>query len=169
MSFSIKHIISILIFLVLQIIWFNHILLFGKYAPIIYIFPLLLLPIQKNESFSIFLAFLMGLFIDISLNTGGVFAATALFVVYFRKVYFLFVKNQSQDIENINPSRLSFAIKFFYYATFIFISQFLIYFLESFNLTLVFHKLPVLLVNSLITLFIFFFIDIVFINSKEAN
>jgi len=169
MNFSLKHIIYILIFLLLQIVWFNQILLFGKYAPVIFIFPLLLLPIQKNESTSIFLAFLMGLFIDISLNTGGVFAATALFVVYFRKIYFIFVKNQSQDIENINPSQLSFTIKFFYYATFILLSQFSIYFLESFNLTLVFYKLPVLLINSLITLFIFFFIDIIFINSKETN
>ncbi len=168
MNISLKHIISILLFLALQIVWFNHILLFGKFSPIIFIFPLLLLPIQKQETLSIFLAFLMGLFIDISLNTGGVFAATALFVVYFRKVYFLFVKNQSQDIDNIIPSQLSFSIKFFYYLIFIFFSQLIIYLLESFNLTLVINKLPILLINSLITLFIFLFIDIIFINSKEA-
>lgn len=168
MSLNAKHIITILIFLLLQIVWFNHMLLFGKFLPLIYIYPILLLPIQKHEAFSILIAFFMGLFIDISLNTGGVFAATALFVVYFRKIYFLFIKNQSQDIENISPSELTFIVKFFYYLVFIVFSQIIIYFLESFNIGLVFEKAPILLGNTLITLFIFLFIDIVFLNSKEA-
>jgi rod shape-determining protein MreD len=167
MKLSIKNIVFVLFFLLLQIIWFNHILLFGKFSPSIFILPLLLLPIQKNETASILIAFIIGLFIDISLNTGGVFAATSLIVVYFRKIYFLFIKNQSQDIENIDPSKLSISIKFFYYLVFIFISQMLIYSLESFNISLIVNKMPIIIGNTLTTLFFFLFIDIVFINSKE--
>ncbi len=167
MKLSIKNIIFVLLFLLLQIIWFNHILLFGKFSPTIFILPLLLLPIQKSETTSMLIAFFTGLFIDISLNTGGVFAASSVIVVYFRKIYFLFIKNQSQDIENIEVSKLSFSIKFFYYLVFIFISQILIYAFESFSILLIITKLSIILGNSLITLFFFIFIDIIFINSKE--
>ena len=167
MKLSIKNILFVFFFLLLQVIWFNHILLFGKFSPLVYILPLLLLPIQKNETTSILIAFFVGLFMDISLGTGGVFVATSLIVVYFRKIYFIFIKNQSQDLENIEPSKLTISIKFFYYLVFIFISQMLIYSLESFNISLIVNKMPIIIGNTITTLFFFLFIDIVFINSKE--
>ncbi len=159
-----KYIIILLLFLILQVIWFNHMQLFGTYTPMVFIYPLLILPIQKNESSYLVLAFLFGISIDLISNTGGLFAATALFVVYTRKIYFLISKNKSQDFENISIQNLNLLQKSIYYFTFILISQILLYLLESFNISLVLSKIGFILVNSFISLFFFIFIDLLFFN-----
>jgi len=167
MNLSLRNILLLLLFFILQIIWFNHIQLFGKYTPVIYIFPLLLMPIQKDETFYLLLAFVLGLSIDLLTNTGGVFAATAVLVVYLRKIFFIISKNQSQDLNNIKVANLSLGQKIIYYFFFIFISQIFMYFLESFNLQLVLSKFSYILINSLITLLFFLFIDLLFFNPQR--
>lgn len=159
-----KYIIILLLFLILQVIWFNHMQLFGTYTPMVFVYPILILPIQKNESLYLVLAFLFGISIDLISNTGGLFAATALFVVYTRKIYFLISKNKSQDFENISIQNLNLLQKSIYYFTFILISQILLYLLESFNISLVLSKTGFILVNSFISLFFFIFIDLLFFN-----
>ena len=159
-----KYIIILLLFLILQVIWFNHMHLFGTYTPMVFVYPILILPIQKNESLYLVLAFLFGISIDLISNTGGLFAATALFVVYTRKIYFLISKNKSQDFENISIQNLNLLQKSIYYFTFILISQILLYLLESFNISLVLSKTGFILVNSFISLFFFIFIDLLFFN-----
>jgi len=167
MNLNIKHSILIFIFFVLQVIWFNHILLFGKYAPVIYIYPILLLPLDKNDSVNLLLAFIFGISLDLVNNTGGVFAATAVWVVYFRKIYFLMIKNPSQDLEKIQVEKLSIAEKLIYYFIFIFMAQIIIYFLDAFNLKLVGQKISLIAINSLISLFFFILIDSLFINRSK--
>ena len=166
MQINLKNIIIIIFFLLLQVIWFNHILVFGNYSPIIFIFPILLFPIHKQESLSIIISFLMGLSIDIFVNTGGVFAATALIVVFFRKLFFLFTKSQSQDIKNLSPELLNLPIKTVYYFSFILMSQFLIFSLESFNLSFVLRKIPIILGNTALRLVFFLFIDLIFLRNN---
>ena len=167
MNINLKNILLLVLFFVLQIIWFNHMQLFGKYTPVIYIFPLLMMPIQKDETFYLMLAFVLGISIDLLTNTGGVFAATAVLVTYLRKIFFIIFKNQSQDLDNIKVTNLSLGQKIIYYFFFIFISQIFMYFLESFNLQLVLSKFSYILVNSLITLLFFLFIDLLFFNTQQ--
>jgi len=162
-----KYIVILLLFLILQVIWFNHIHLFGTYTPLVFIYPLLILPIQKNESLYLLLAFLFGLSIDLVSNTGALFAATALFVVYTRKIYFLISKNKTQDFENISIQNLNLVQKSIYYFIFILISQILLYLLESFNFGLVLSKMGIIIVNSFISLFFFIFIDLLFFNPHK--
>jgi rod shape-determining protein MreD len=100
MKSSGKYIILLILFILLQVIWFSHILLFGLYSPLIFIYPLLILPLEKNETFSLLTAFITGLIIDLINNTGGVFAATAVSIVYFRKIYFYLIKNPAHTIES---------------------------------------------------------------------
>ncbi len=167
MSNNIKYIILVIIFFILQAVWFNQVLLFGTYAPIIFLYPLLILPVYKNEIQSLFMAFLLGLGLDITNHTGGVFAATAVFVVYIRKFYFLIGKGPTQDLDQIRVSNLGIAQKVAYYFTFIFLSQLLIYGLESFNLKLLISKLGYIFINSVLSLFFFILIDYLFFNTQN--
>lgn len=167
MALNYRYIILIFIFFILQAVWFNQILLFGKYTPILFIYPLLILPLQKNETTSLFLAFFLGLSLDVISNTGGIFAATAVFITYSRKLYFLLQKNASQDFDQIQILNLNITSRIVYYFIFILIAQILIYFLESFNLNLLISKLDIILVNSIISLIFYIFIDILFINRSH--
>ncbi len=166
MKNNLKNIILLLVFVILQILWFDHILIFGKYTPLIFIYPILILPLHKNEINYLFLSYFLGLIIDFFLFTGGIFAATALFVYYFRKAFFMFTKQNAEDINNIQVSKLDFVHKYFYFFVFILIAELLIYSLDAFEIKLIINKLGYILANSVISLFFFIFIDLIFFNPK---
>jgi len=168
MRTEIKNIILLIIFILLQVIWFNHILISGRYTPIIYIYPILLLPIDKNESFNLIFAFVLGISIDLISNTGGVFSATAVAVAYFRKIYFVLIKNPSQSLESIRINKISTIQRITYYFIFILFSQLLIYLLESMHFAMLIQKFVLILINSIITLFIFLIADL-FVNINTNN
>ncbi len=167
MSKNLKYIILIIVFFALQTIWFNHVLFLNKYIPIIFIYPLLIMPVFKNETQQLLSAFFYGLALDIISNTGGVFAATAVFVTYTRKLFFLIGKSPAQDFDQIQIGKFSFPQKIIYYYTFILLSQILIYLLESFNLELLISKSGYIFINSLISLLFIIIIDYLFFNTEN--
>ncbi len=162
-----KYYLILLIFLILQIIWFNHIRLFSDFMPMVFIYPLLILPLSKNETTNLLIAFASGLFLDIVSNTGGVFAATAVLITYLRKVYFIMLKNPTQKINEINMKNITFGQKTIYFALFVLLAHITIYFLDSFNAGLVFSKWKNILVNTLISTVFIIFIDIIFFNPAK--
>jgi rod shape-determining protein MreD len=71
--------------ILLQVLLLNRISLFGIATPVLYIYFLLKLPRGKNLFYVIISGFLMGLIIDIFLNTLGMNAAATTIVAAFRK------------------------------------------------------------------------------------
>ena len=163
----VKYIIILSVFLVLQIIWFNHVRLFGYFTPIIFIYPLLILPLQKNESLNLVLAFLAGLILDLVSNTGGVFAATAVFITYVRKIYFMTFKNPAQNIDDIQINKIAITQKILYISVFVLIAQIMIYALDAFNAGLLISKWQNILFNTLISIFFIVFFDLIFFNPAK--
>ena len=166
MKWNYKYIILIPVFILLQILWFNHISLFGKYSPVIYLYPFLIMPVDKDQSANLLLGFLAGLIMDIFANTGGVFAATTVLIIYLKKFYFMLNKNPSQDVEELQVSKLSFVQRIVYFALFIFLGLSFGYLFESFSISLTVSKLGYILVNTLISLFFYVFIDALFVYKK---
>ena len=167
MKWNWKNITLILIFLLLQIVWFNHISLFGKYTPVIYLYPFLILPVNKDESINLITGFFAGLILDIFTNTGGVFAATTVLLIFLKKNYFLINKNPSQDVEEMQVSKLNFIQKTIFFGIFIFIGLIFIYLLDSFSFKILISKFGYILINTLISLFFYIFIDALF-TGKET-
>jgi len=167
MKIKFKSILLLVLFFILQVVWFNHVQIWHTYTPIIFIYPLLRFSLQKDENYSLILAFLLGISLDIVSNTGGVFAATAVMVTYLRKIYFYIIKSQARDFDKIQIEQLAFSQRILFYGVFILISQFFIYLLEAFNFNLTFHKLGVILINSLLSLVFFIFFDLFFFNHQE--
>lgn len=71
--------------ILLQVLLLNRISLFGIATPVLYIYFLLKLPRGKNLFYVIISGFLMGLIIDIFLNTPGMNAAATTIVAAYRK------------------------------------------------------------------------------------
>ena len=166
MKWNIKYTVLIIVFILLQILWFNHISLFGKYIPVIYLYPFLISPVQKDQSFNLLVGFFAGLILDIFSNTGGVFAATTVLIVYLKKFFFMINKNPSQDVEELQVSKLSFVQRIVYFALFIFLGLIFGYLFESFSISLSLSKIGYILINTLITLFFYIFIDALFVYKK---
>jgi len=167
MRHHIEYILLLSVFLILQIIWFNHIQLFGYYTPIIFIYPLLILPLLKNESLNLLLAFFTGLFLDTTSNTGGIFAATAVFITYVRKIYFMIFKNPAQKLDYIQITNIAITQKILYFSIFVLMAQIMIYALDAFNIGLLILKWKIILINTLISIFFIVFFDLIFFNPAK--
>ena len=70
-----KEILLFVILVLLQVLLLNRIAVFGLAVPILYIYFLIKLPYERNRFYVIVLGFLLGIVIDIFLNTPGMNAA----------------------------------------------------------------------------------------------
>lgn len=73
------------VLILLQVLLFNQISVFGFATPFVYIYFLLKLPISRNVFYVITISFLMGIILDIFLNTPGINAAATTLVGALRK------------------------------------------------------------------------------------
>lgn len=84
--------------ILLQVLLLNRISLFGLATPVLYGYFLLKLPMGRNLFFVLISAFLMGLLIDIFLNTPGMNAAAITIMAAMRKpVMNLFFEKEEYD------------------------------------------------------------------------
>ena len=123
------------IFLILlQAILLNRINVFGYATPVLYIYFILKLPFGRNPYYIIITGFIMGLIIDIFLNTPGMNAAATTIVATFRKpILNLFYDREIFDefIPGINTGTAQF-VKLTVFVVLLHLT--LLFFIESFTL-----------------------------------
>ena len=120
--------------IVLQVLIFNQISIFGFATPFLYIYFLLKLPIGRNVYYVIIAGFLLGFIIDIFLNTPGINAAAATLIAAFRHLLLrlFFTKDETEEyIPSIYTAPGAF-IK--YASAAVIIHQTALFTLESFSL-----------------------------------
>jgi len=168
MKFYNKYTVLFIVFYLLQIIWFNHLLFFNRFSPLVFIYPFLLLPIGKNEILNMLLAFIYGLLLDVASNTGGIFSATSVLIVYLRKVFIILITNKTpSDLNFFRIEQLSIIQKLVYFFVLIFLTHLFLYSFEAFNFKLVGYKITLILINTFVTFFIFILIDLLFFSSRK--
>lgn len=120
----------------LQVSVFNNVLLLGYINPYVYIIFVFVFPLSKNKTSLLLSSFLLGLFIDMLTNDGGIHAFALVFIAYIR-FFFLSIltgKNDS-DLEQIKINELSFPILFTWISLLTFIHHFILFYLEQFSFT----------------------------------
>ncbi|NNF81959.1 MAG: rod shape-determining protein MreD, partial [Flavobacteriaceae bacterium] len=96
-----QNIIRFILLVLIQVLVLNNINFLGYINPYIYILFILLYPIQNNRLLFIFLSFLLGLFVDIFLDSGGVHAAASVFIAYFRPLFLKFAFGMSYEHQTV--------------------------------------------------------------------
>ncbi|WP_372793119.1 rod shape-determining protein MreD [Lutibacter sp.] len=132
LSNSIRFIVLVL----LQVLIFNHIDLFGYLNPLIYIVWVFLFPIKKNKNLILFTSFLLGLSIDFFSDSGGINAAAMVFIAFIRLPILKAILRKSDfDYLLFNLRTISFDKIFLYIATLTVIHHFIVFSLEYFSLS----------------------------------
>ena len=129
---------------------------------------IIIIPARMNRNLVMFLAFLSGLIIDGFYNTGGIHAASSVFVAFLRPK-FLTILESRFDNETIEmPTAKYVGVKFFiYYAgTIVLIHNILIYSLELFHLKSFIYNFWLVIANSAISLLLILLIDYLFRKEK---
>ncbi len=100
--------------LVFQVLIFNEINFLGYINPFPYILYILLFPVNGNKVSLLISSFLLGLIVDMFLNSSGIHSTACLILAYFRPAIFRFSFGLSYEYQTVkindslSPERLSF-------------------------------------------------------------
>ena len=125
--------VGFVVLVLLQTLVLNRISVFGVAVPILYIYFLIKLPKNRNLFYVVISGFLMGLIIDIFLNTPGMNAAATTIVATLRKplMNIFFSKVEYEDFV---PSIYTETGAFLRYSVvMVLLHQTLLFFIESFT------------------------------------
>jgi len=139
----------------LQVLVLNHLNLFGYLNPMVYIVWVVLFPIRKNQSIFLILSFLLGLSIDFFSDSGGINAASTLFIAFIRlPLLKIVLKKTDFDYLLFNLRAISFGKAFLFITTLTFIHHFIIFSLAYFNINSFLIIISNTILTSIITIII---------------
>lgn len=137
----------------LQVLVFNHINLFGYINPLIYITWIFLFPIRKNIAPLLILSFFLGLTIDFFSDSGGINAAASLFIAYIRLPLLKSISKKTDfDYMLFNLRSISFSKAFSFIAISTVIHHFIVFSLAYFSFQDYFSIISTTLLTSLFTI-----------------
>jgi len=135
-----------------QITIFNNMNLFGYVNPFPYILFIMLFPVNGNRYSLLLSSFLLGLTMDMFLNSGGVHATSCLILAYFRPYIFKFSFGLSYEYQTVkindslSPERFSFIL------ISVIIHHFSLFILEIFTFEYFFTIITRTILSTLFTL-----------------
>ncbi|AWM13436.1 rod shape-determining protein MreD [Flavobacterium sediminis] len=136
MNIFLENIVRFIVLLIFQVLLFNNINLFGFLNPYPYLLFILLYPVNGNRSILLITSFLLGLFLDMFCNSGGIHAASCLIIAYIRPSLFRFSFGLSYEYQTIKIADKITSERITFLILSIFIHHFVLFLLEFFRLSL---------------------------------
>jgi hypothetical protein len=115
-SSVIINIFRFILLIALQVVVFREMTLFGVMSAFPYILFIILYPVNGNKAGLLVASFLLGISVDMFLNSGGAHAAACVTLAYLRPTFFKFsfgVSYEYQTVkinERLSPERFSFIL-----------------------------------------------------------
>ncbi|MBT8252619.1 MAG: rod shape-determining protein MreD [Flavobacteriaceae bacterium] len=156
------NIIRFVILVLIQALILNNINFLGYINPYIYILFILLYPIQNNRLLFIFLGFLLGLSVDLFLDSGGVHAAACVFIAYIRPLVLKFAYGMTYEHQTVKISQSEMGQRITYFGILTLLHHLMLISLEVFNSTKVLLILKKTLFSSIFTIILCVLITILF-------
>jgi rod shape-determining protein MreD len=146
---------------------FNHINFLGNINPYPYILFVLLFPINNNRTLFIFLSFMLGLFVDIFSDSGGVHAAACVTIAFIRPPVLKFAFGMIYEHQTIKFNNTEFGNRIIYFSILILIHHLIMFLLEIFNISNLLLVLQKTLFSSIFTILLCALISILFSNKQR--
>ena len=144
MNKFVTNIITALILIFAQGLFFNNINFLGSINPFVYIFFIAYFPLKNNRTFFIFCAFLYGLIIDVFSDTHAVHAAATLTIAFFRPYLLKLYFGMAYEHQVVKFNSIGLKQNMFYLLSIIFIHHLILFGLEVFD----FSKISLMLKNT---------------------
>ena len=133
----------------------------------IYIVYLLAAPYRENRVPYLLTAFLLGLCIDMFSNTGGLHAASSVFIAYWRSPILHLVFGKNFEYQELDLLAYPFTKVFSYTTLMVVLHHILFYFLEIFNFNHVLITLVKIICASVFTIIVCLLYIYLFSKSKK--
>ena len=156
------HSIRFIVLILSQVLIFNHINFYGYINPYPYILFIAFFPIKNNRILLISLSFLLGLAVDLFMDTGGINAAACLTIAYVRPLLLKFCFGTIYEHQTIKFDSVEFGSKLTYFTLLAVIHHFVLFSLEIFNTSKIILVLQKTLFSSIFTILMCILITIIF-------
>ncbi|WP_347922776.1 rod shape-determining protein MreD [Pontimicrobium sp. SW4] len=157
-----KNIARFIALVLVQVLVLNHINFLEYINPYLYILFIILFPIKNNRMLFIFLAFLIGLTVDLFTDSGGIHAAASVTIAYIRPVVLKFSFGAVYEHQTIKFSNTDLVQRLTYFLIIILIHHLFLFGLEIFNASKIILILKKTLFSSIFTLILCLLITILF-------
>lgn len=166
----VKNSIRFILLILVQVLLFSNMNLWGYLTFYPYLLFLLLLRVDINKTSLLLLGFITGLTIDFFQNTLGMQAAAATLLVFVRPAVINFYFKTVEFSPNEEPgiSKLGFTGFLKYAITLIFIHHFFLFFLEEFSISMLFSSIGEIVANTLATTTLIMIIEMLFSRKKKT-
>ncbi len=144
-----KYALVFIVSVLLQVLIFNNVLIARMISPFFYILFIILLPFDTPRALLLFLAFSLGLTVDIFTNTPGVHASACLLTGFIRPGVLQLISSH-ETLESVSAPRVeNMGFQWFIgYATFlVLIHHFFLFFIEAFT----FQGFPFILLRIILS------------------
>lgn len=152
----------------LQVVILNNVLLFGFVNPYVYIAFVFLYPLRENRFPFLTLSFLLGLLVDIFLDSGGIHAFSTLFIAFIRLIFVQIIfKKLPSDYQLFSLNQETFGKVFNFVLILTIIHHFLLFSLANFSFQNIGNIILYTIATSAFTLIIFFIGNTLFSSIKK--
>ena len=160
-------IVSFILLVLVQVLVLTNINFMGYINPYIYILFILFYPIRNNRMSFILVGFILGLTVDLFLDSGGIHAAACVTIAYIRPLILKFSFGTVYENQTIKFDTVDFASKLVYISILTFIHHFILFSLEIFNTSKIILWIQKTLFSSIFTIILSVLITIIF--SKKTK
>ena len=152
-----------------QVFIFNKIIFGGYISPMIYPLFIILLPFETNKNFSLILAFMLGLSVDLFTGSIGLHTSATLFMTFVRPLAFSIISSNKVFENGIKPGINDLGLSWFIsYTSFLVIAHHIyIFFIESFSFVEMGHTFIKAIISSLVSILLIVLLDVVFKPQKK--
>lgn len=143
-----------IVLILIQVLIFSHINFLGFVNPMVYLLFIIKAPISQKKIPLLFSSFLLGLVIDIMLDTGGLHAASSVFVAYLRPKILNISFGKKNENQYFNLLEYPTSKVLSYVSILVVLHHSLFYFLEIFNFNHILATFAKIIVASFFTILI---------------
>ena len=161
-SIVFTNIVRFIVLVLVQALVLNNINFLGYINPYIYILFILLFPIKNNRILFIFLSFLLGLSVDLFLDSGGVNAAASVTIAYIRPQFLKLVFGAAYEHQTVKLSQTEFSQRLTYFVFLTLIHHLILFSLEVFNVSYTLIILKKTLFSSIFTIILCLLLTLLF-------
>ena len=156
------HTIRFISLIFVQVLILNHINFLGYINPYIYIVFIALFPVKNNRVVLLLLSFLLGITIDMFLDTGGIHAGACICIAYVRPIILKSSFGMIYEHQTIRFDSVEFGSKLTYFTILTVSHHFVLFSLEIFSLSKILLILQKTLFSSIFTILLSIAITIIF-------
>ncbi|MCR9249762.1 MAG: hypothetical protein NXI20_05030 [bacterium] len=159
---------NFLVYVVLQILFINKLVLFDKAFCFFYIGFLLFLPHNVSRVYQLILGFSIGLIVDMFFDTIGIHAASSVFIMFLRPLWINITSGGSlDDGETISTRNLGFTTFVTYLTPMVFIHHLTVFVIEGYGFSGFWMILGKVFFSTLFTVAVLSIIQLIMLPTKK--